>query len=59
MRKRKGYGANPFAPGNPYVPDNRYIPERERESYASLRAPRDKDDRPGGARNGSSGGASS
>jgi hypothetical protein len=47
MRKRKGYGANPFAPGNPYVPDNLCIPERERESYASLRAPRDKDDRPG------------
>ena len=33
MRKRKGYSANPFAPGNPYVPDNLCIPERERESY--------------------------
>jgi hypothetical protein len=47
MRKRKGYSANPFAPGNPYVPDNLCIPERERESYVSLRAPRGKDDRPG------------
>ena len=46
MRKRKGYGASPFAPGNPYVPDNLH-PGEGAKSYAWLRAPRDKDDRPG------------